>query len=285
MFHVLALLPSLAAFPWPWALAARCGRGPSVGHRSALAAPQEVSQIEGQLAVAILAGGVVRTPEGEVDKALLRVGDETLSERVVRAWHEAERAERLFIVGPPEARELPGVQGTHFAERGPDVEANLRMAVEWLQGSEHAAICGADLPRVSPEAIERFCAMIPDDCDVGYPITRRETLEAAYPDVHWRYVKLRDGQFTGGTVAYVRPEAVAGILGTVFELFGTRKSSIGLASILGAGTAIRYLLRRLSVADVLQRAEQTTGLRLAVLMDAPPELCIDIDTAAQIPAP
>jgi len=242
-----------------------------------------VRPIEGQFAVAILAGGIVHTPAGDLDKAFIRVEGETLAERLVRVWREAGRAERLFVVGPPEARELPGLQGVDFVPRGADIAANLRLAVDWMQGAPHAALCGVDVPRVTAATIARFCAMIPDDCDVGYPVARREALEAMYPDVRWTYVKLRDGELTGGTIAYVRPEALQRIFDTLLGFFDVRKSTLALARLLGMRVMARYVLGRLTVADIVARAQQITGVRLAVLMDAPPELCIDIDRPSQVP--
>ena len=233
--------------------------------------------------MAILAGGTLTTPAGELDKAFIRTGGETVTERLVRAWREAGRAERLFVVAPPEARHLPGLGEVEFAARGADIAANLRMAVDWMQGSEHAALCGVDVPRVTRETIARFCAMVPGDCDIAYPVARREALEAAHPDVRWTYVKLRDGELTGGTIAYVRPEALLGVFDRLLGLFDVRKSNLALARLLGARIVVRYLLGRLTVADILTRARQTTGLRLHVLMDAPPELCIDIDRAVHLP--
>jgi hypothetical protein len=64
------------------------------------------------------------------------------------------------------------------------------------------------------------------------------------------------------------------------RFFRARKSAVGMARLLGGALLLRFLVRRLRIADVERRAERVLGVRAAAIRAAAPGLCYDVDTLA-----
>ena len=82
--------------------------------------------------------------------------------------------------------------------------------------------------------------------------------------------------FNNGVTALL-DEQVRKIAGRFFD---ARKSAVGMARLLGPALLLRYLVRRLRIAHVEQRAASVFGVRAAAIRDSGPGLSYDVDTLA-----
>jgi hypothetical protein len=91
---------------------------------------------------------------------------------------------------------------------------------------------------------------------------------------------LAGERVSGGSIFFIGRAARVPLRAVAGRFFEARKSAIGMARLLGAPLLARYLLRRLRIADVEQRARATLGVRAAAVRDAAPSLTYDVDTLA-----
>jgi len=239
--------------------------------------------IRGTVAAAILASGTLETGAGELQKATLTVQGETLLERVVRALREVGQVGEIMAVLPSELLEAPEARDLDARlERGPDVAANLRLADEWLKGRPHGLIVGVDLALLTSEALQEFLERVPDGVGIAYPIVRREDVQRVFPGAQWTYVKTRDGEITGGTLAYVKPEVLSKCLPLVIKAFDVRKNMAGLAAMLGARFVLKLTLGIARIAEIENRASEITGTDCRAIELSRPELVLDVDEPSHL---
>ena len=228
---------------------------------------------------AILAAGVLPDADGgEIDKATLTIGGETLLHRVTRALREVEQVRQIMAVVPGELTDGDAAAGLDVAiERGVDIHANLRLMAEWLEGRERALVVGVDLPLLTADVIRDFLDRVPDDADLVYPIVRREDVERGFPDAAWTYVKTGDGELTGGTLGFLRPALLERMMPLLDRAFDVRKNMAGLAAMLGFRFVLKLMTGRARIEEIERRAEQITGGRCVALVTDRAEIALDVD--------
>lgn len=227
--------------------------------------------------------GAFAQEAGTEIKALITQEGRTLLRRTLEVLRATERVERIVVVGPEatlEEARASGADGT-LAEgaTGPD---NIFSGLEWVRresslAANRALIATTDLPFLTPEAVNAFLDACPPDADIAVPVVTREAFEAAFPGTASVYVPLRDGAVTLGCVFLVDPQTVLRSRPHVERIFRARKSQLQMARLIGGQVVFRFLTRRLTVGDIVTRAERILGCRGAAIIDAPAELAFDID--------
>jgi hypothetical protein len=81
-----------------------------------------------------------------------------------------------------------------------------------------------------------------------------------------------------GSVFFISAAGRAPLRTIAGRFFEQRKSLIGMARLLGPALLVRFLARRLRIADVEGRAAAVLGVRAAAIRPSAPGLCYDIDT-------
>ncbi|HLK57670.1 MAG TPA: NTP transferase domain-containing protein [Chthonomonadaceae bacterium] len=236
------------------------------------------------------AGGRLKPPFAQapgVDiKALLPLEGQTVLRRTIQPLRETEGIGRIVVVGPEAALEEARAAGAEGAlpegETGPD---NIFRGLEWLQAQEdltdRVLIVTTDAPFLTPEAITRFLAACPTDADICIPLVERRPFEALYPGLIRTDTPLRDGYFRLGCLYLIDPQTLLRVRPHLEAMFAARKSNFQMARLIGFPFLFRYLLRRLSVEDIVARACELLQCRGVAVHDVPPELGFDIDLAEE----
>ena len=115
------------------------------------------------------------------------------------------------------------------------------------------------------------------DADLVYPIVSRDISEAQFPDQKRTYAKTTDGAFTGGNMALLNPKAVAPLLAFIDRLYKGRKNPLILAQLFGIGTIISFLLGKLEIKTLEQKASAMLGVEVKSLRVSDASLAADID--------
>lgn len=232
----------------------------------------------------VMAGGRISGPYAEAAgteiKGLVRVGGEPVARRVVEALFGAPGIGRVCVVGPEELTEALASGGQLWApERGPALD-NVRAGLERLgsECSERVLLCGSDVPLIDVASIQDFLERAPDQADICLPAVRREHFTTLFPGSANMYVPLREGWHTGGSQYLIRPLALEKNEPLLRELFARRKSQLGMARSLGLGVAWKLVTRRLTIAELEDRARSLTGCDCKAVMECRPELAYDIDS-------
>lgn len=238
-----------------------------------------------KLDVVIPAGGYVDAHMAGVvgtrSKPMIRFDGVPIIHRAIHALRESERVGRIVVVGTAEVIASSEAKQAEIVlpEQG-SAPKNISLAINELEASgghpDRVLILAADLCFVTPEGIQRFV----DACgerDVYAPLIERSEWEDAYPTCDATFVKLTDGQWTLGGLYNIRVATLKKAITVIEGAFQHRKSKFGLARLLGIRFVYGYLMKKLSVADVVKRAEEVIGASIVPLPASPAELAFDID--------
>ncbi len=242
------------------------------------------------VAAIVLAGGSPATDEllrilRVGAKSLLKIGDKEMVRYVVDALLGSGRVERLIIFGL-EPDSLPGLVPAgfpvEFIPNQPDVVAGVLIALERLADEKRVLICSADIPLLTSEAVVDFldrCERL--DIDVGYPIVERSVMEARFPGSGRSYRALRDGSFAGGDMFWVNPRLAMANRDMASQLVAARKSGFRVVRMFGLKMILRYLTRRLTIAEAEKKAARIFNCRCKAIISQYPEIGMDVDKLHQ----
>lgn len=213
-------------------------------------------------------------------EALVPVLGRPMVEYVVDALLAACSVDGVVVVGP--ASERPGVR---VVEPGSSVWDNLAAGVAALAASEETArvlVATADIPLLTPAAVDALVAAGSDDVDVVYPVVPKAVCDAQLPGTRRTYVRLREGLFTGGNLFMLNPSVLERVRTIGERLVGHRKSPRQLARDVGAGILFKFMLGRLALGDIEERVAQRFGVRGKAVVFPYAEVGVDIDKPSDL---
>lgn len=231
----------------------------------------------------ILAGGSA-DPElaalaGVQAKAQIPYGGMTLLERAVKAI--APHASITAV-----AHKAP--EGVALAEPG---ETFVQSLTSGLAGgtAERVIISTADMPFITPEAVQGLVEAANPAAGLSYCIVPAEACERIAPKMPRTTLRLKEGEFTGGNAVIVRRKEFTDLLPMIDEAFEARKSPIRLAGIVGMGLLLRVICTRIAPSLVpISSLENVVSKRLGFPVEGLaldlPELAVDIDKAEHLAA-
>ncbi|WP_066634293.1 nucleotidyltransferase family protein [Desulfolucanica intricata] len=236
----------------------------------------------------VLAGSINNGPLHKVCavqyEALIPIGPKLMVEYVVDALTKSKKIDRIVIVGP--CRELAGrFTGDRISvvEAGETLMDSFTKGVNQLPGTDRVLVVTADIPLLTPLAIDSFIeACNKERADLYYPIVPRETVESRYAQTQRTYVVMREGVFTGGNIFLVNPAAAKDCITKGQEIINLRKSPFKLCRLVGFMFLIKFLLHLLSIKEVQEKASNLLGLSgLAIILDYP-EVGVDVDKPSDL---
>ncbi len=208
-------------------------------------------------------------------KALAPLGSGRLIDPVLAALRGCGIGEIAVVGGPEVAAHLAGSSVTHVAADADGATNVLRALDAWDAGD--LLFATSDLPFVTAAALGAFLAASRAFA-LTMPLAAGDAYEAAYPGAPPHVTALGGERVAGGSVFFIAAAARAPLRRVAGRFFDARKSLLGMARLLGPALLVRFLLRRLHVADVESRACATFGIDAAAIRDAAPALCYDVDT-------
>lgn len=232
--------------------------------------------------VVLLAGGEIRGEladrAGTSLKALLEIAGLPLLERV---WRAVADVAPVVVVGPEAVREWGTRRpGDRWIAAGPTGTDNLLRGLSEVPQDAPCLLCASDMPFVDPEAVRGFLGACSAPADLHYPLVSQPAMERAFPGYRRRYVPIREGRFTGGSLVLVRPDALIAARPTIERVFEARKNTLRLAAMLGLPFLLGRLLGTLSAGQVERQAARLVGLQCRAVLHAPPALALDVDGPA-----
>ena len=231
----------------------------------------------------VTAGGRLQPGEavrfGTDVKALIAIGGTTLLEKIVAALRALPAVQRVCVVGPAAARTTTAADV--WINEYPSGEENIMAALQ-AGRTEKVIYCTSDLPFVSAGAIADFIARVRGDIDGAYPIFTRAEFTRAFPGGRASFVRLADGEWTGGNVMLVDPQKLLADPQLIRRGFRARKNPLALAAIFGPALALKYLAGRARVDDLVVRGGRLIGGKVAAVRGADPVLAMDCDNAEDI---
>lgn len=236
----------------------------------------------------ILAGGENKEPLGRFSsqpyEAMIEIDGRPMVTFVADALAATPQVEKIFVVGPVEQLahcDFPA--NTILVEGGNTIVETIQLGVNALGHQRKVLVVTADIPLLTPVAIEDFLGKCgKDDVDLYYPIVSKETNNQYYPGNKRTYVRFTDGTYTGGNIFLVNPEIVPRCLVVAEELINNRKNPFKLCCLLGWGFVLRFLIGTLSLSKVKERVAELLGVTGAIIQSNYPELGIDVDKPSDL---
>lgn len=231
----------------------------------------------------VLAGAKNRGKLHEVSdaphEALIPIAGRPMVHHVLDALKASAFVDRIILVGPPEILAgYPSPEGIDVVPAGESMVQNLRLGLARVRSDERALIVTSDIPLISAEAIDDFLSRCENvSADIYYSVVAKETNEAKYPGVKRTYVRLKEGTFTGGNIALVKPEVVEACEPMIAQAVAMRKNPLKLSRLLGFKFILKLLFNRLSMAEIEERVRLILGFRGVAVVSPYPEVGIDVD--------
>ncbi len=218
------------------------------------------------------------------NKAFINISGRPMLSYTLDALCAVGAVGRIAVVGP-EAQLSPFIDshGIIAVAEGDKIADNIHRGFEALQPEQHFLIVSADIPLLTPGAIEDFlerCGSF--SYDFYYPIISKENSEKSYPGVKRTYARLREGTFTGGNLFLVNSAKLEESLPRFNRIFEMRKSPLKLVSVLGFSFMVKLLSRRLLIKEVEMRIPALLGISAKAIVSSFPEIGTDVDKPSDL---
>ncbi|MHB1505701.1 MAG: nucleotidyltransferase family protein [Sulfobacillus sp.] len=228
--------------------------------------------------------GALRGASDAPWEALVQFGGRPMAAWVAEAALGAAGVGRLAVVGPAAIGSDVAAFGSDrvvtLCPHGSMLE-NLQRGIAACGGaSEMVLILTSDIPLVRSVMVERFLRQALSRqpvADFYYPVVSKQVVESRFGKSQRTYVRLREGTFTGGNLALVRPQVLIKMAHEVETFMALRKSPFKLAKRLGWGFLIHFLLSRPTLAQVEQHFSELFGVRGQAVVVDDAEIGVDVD--------
>lgn len=200
---------------------------------------------------------------------------------VAEALNNSPSVGQVVVVGPEELNYLKEKKVSAVIPNGDTLMENLRRGLACFKPDELVLVATADIPLLTPEAVEDFLAQSRNHpADFYYSIIEKGVGEAKYPQSNRTYVRLKDGTFTGGNLLLLYPRILEQGWEWAEKMYRLRKEPIKMCRLLGWGFFIKLLLGRLSISSLEKRFEELLKAKGKAIISPYPEVGIDVDKPA-----
>lgn len=243
--------------------------------------------------VIVTAGGVTEPGQTLYEatrggpKALIEIAGRPMVQWVLDALGQSPAVERVCLIGLPLEIQLTCAHPLlRLPDRG-DMLANIIAAAQEIQrvdpSATHAILASGDIPALRGEMIDWMMDQVAYlDKDIYYSAVKQSTMERQFPASRRTYLRLKDMEVCGGDLHCFRLRVAKDEDPLVKKLIAARKSPLHQAALIGFGTLINMLLRRLTLHEVETAVCQRLGLRGKVIISPYAELGMDVDKQFQL---
>ncbi len=218
---------------------------------------------------------------GFTNKALLPINDVPMISYVLDALVKCQSIQQIVVVGPVDQLSAFAPEQVKLLPETGDAIQNVLDALKFLPGEQKVMLCTSDIPMITPEALDAiFSAVGAKEADLYYPIISRQDCERRYPGVKRTYVKLTEGEYTGGNIFVVNPEKAVPLAATFRRLMQSRKQPLKMLMVFGIPGvvfALKLLTGLLTVGELEQKMSKILQLRGAAVFCSYPEVGTDVD--------
>jgi len=228
----------------------------------------------------------VSAAAGVAHKSLVPLVGMPMAWHVVRALTESDRIGEIVVVGiGPDEIDF-GVP-VHYVPNQPSLwasqNAGLRKLRELNADDRYVIALSADIALLTGKIVDRFIeACEPFEHDVYWGIVRKDVMLAAFPESRRTYLPLREGSFCSSDLYLGRLSAGFHIQERIRYFIENRKNVLALVWKLGLPTMVKFLLRRLAIADIVDVAYRIAGVRGGPVVLPLAEAGMDVDKPEQL---
>jgi GTP:adenosylcobinamide-phosphate guanylyltransferase len=229
----------------------------------------------------ITAGGRVQgafaSQAGTNVKALAPIRGATMLDRMIEALR-SNGARRIAVVGGDEIRAACDGRVERVIDEAPSGSENMLRALHaWPDDGERLVYATSDLPYVTSSAVAAFLARVPQGT-LAIALSGYDAFCRRFPGAPPFGITLAGERIVNGGLFTVPSGSVERITAIASGFFDARKRPWRMASLVGPAMLFKFLLRRLSVADLESRALRVLAVPATAIRNCAPELAYDVDT-------
>lgn len=214
------------------------------------------------------------------DKALIRIDDETMLERVVIALRAAGAGRIAVSANAPAVRAEAERLGAEPLDAGAGPSISARIGLQALGAP--LLVTTADHALLRPEWITDFLTDAPADADVAALLARRDVIERDAPPTRRTYLRFADGAWSGCNLFLCRTARAEAAIDLWMSVERDRKRPWRIVRRLGPGMLLRYLTGRLTLDAALARLGALVGVRAAAVAARHGLAAVDVDKPADL---
>ena len=193
----------------------------------------------------------------------------------------ATGAVRHVIIVAPEPVQQAIVNVDRWLPAGTSGAENVLLGLAKAGPDAPCLVCTSDLPLLTSDAILAFLSGARPDAEITVGLVRADAYNREYPDAPpSEFVRLTDaGPVTLAGTFLVHPRLAIARRALFDRMFEARKAQWRMAGLLGPGLLFALLTKTLSLGALTRRTERLLGGPAQAILDVPPALAYDIDTA------
>jgi CTP:molybdopterin cytidylyltransferase MocA len=220
-------------------------------------------------------------------KALIPIAGKPMIAHVIEALSNSRAVKHIVIVAlDPDAKVQFPVPVEYVPDAGgilDNAEAGLEYALNRYPDLDVALLCTSDIPTITGPIVDALVEeCLCTDHDLYYPVVERSVMEERFPGSRRSYVHLREGDFAGGDIIIVGPSLGITKRDLWDELAAARKNVFRQARLVGLGTFLRLVTRRLSLSDAERRIGKVLNVHGRVVPFPHAEVGMDVDKPLQL---
>ena len=222
----------------------------------------------------------VAAAEGTSHKALVDVAGRPMLARVVSALREAGIARIAVVANDPAVTGMAMALDCEVlaAEAGPSASVAAGLA----HFGTPMLVTTADHALLKPQWVRDFIADTPEDAEVAILLARREAIEAAMPGSRRTWLRLADGDWSGCNLFLLAGGNAGAAIETWKSVEADRKRPWRIAAKLGPGILVRFLLRRLTMAEAIARLGDRIAVRARLVAARDGLAAVDVDKPSDL---
>lgn len=222
----------------------------------------------------------VAQAEGVSNKALARIGGETMLARVVAALAAAGAARIAVSASDRQVRAAAAELGAEPLEAAAGPSLSVRAGLATL--GTPLVVTTADHALLRPEWVLRFLRDAPADADACVLAASRAVVAAAAPGSRRTYLQLADGGWSGCNLFLLATPRALAAVEFWRRLEAERKQPWRMAGLIGPGALWAYATGRLDLQGAADRLGRAGGVRAAAVPCPYGLAAVDVDTPADL---
>ena len=227
---------------------------------------------------------------GVTHKALVPIEGKPMLFWVLQALRAAAEVERIAICGLEAADIATGSDLRSYVEESqavflPSRETPSRSVLESMQKLRHVPllVTTADHPLLTAEMVDYFCRQAREaGGDVAVGLTPGDTVRAAYPQAQRTFLPFRDASYCGCNLYAFLTSRAERAVGYWTRVEQHRKRPWRMISELGPTVLLRFLLRRLSLADAIRLVSERMEVEAHSVLLPWAEAGLDVDKVSHL---
>lgn len=232
----------------------------------------------------ILAGEDHRNKLGTSIKALIDIHGKPMVQYVISNLRKCGKIDQIGIIGPYEKLH-PVLQHDvdHIIDGKESIVRNTIEGIYHLGEKKELLLCTCDIPLLTVEAVTDFIDKARNaNAELCYPIVEKKESQKKFPGMERTYVKIKEGDFTGGNIFYIRPCIVRQCGDKAEQLITHRKNALKMAKVLGWKTLSLLLLKQLTIPQAEKRFSEIFSIKARAIVSHYPELANDVDKPSDL---